>query len=568
MTQIYSQELGRYQLDSLYTKFLQIRAPELLGQKYQPIPLSIEDRKCGFGIVNEVKSNFDNFTFEQRQILKQILYRPPDMQKSIISPSGFFRVHFDTTNFNGNGIPSYVPGWSIDQNVSEVAKALDSAYNFEVNYIGFLPPPSDDVAGGDYRYDIYIINQSSQVYGYTEWENKVGPVNWTSFMVIDNDYSGYYSPGLDGMKVTVAHEFHHGIQVGSYAIYDANSPVRSADTFFYELTSTSMEEFVYDDVNDYYSYMHSYFNSTYKSFSDPTHSGYDMAIWNIYLVKIYDFQILKKQWELMPTQRAMYAISNSILDRNSNFAHDYNRFGIWTYYTGYRSIPNSPYFKEAENYPLIKPQSKISYPQYTYANVYAYAASNNFIQFGNTTNGDTLYAIVTNGDVSSLINDSSQTFPFTYTLFSDTLSGQRVLGDRYSANFEVANPVWWSVSEILNNILVREDSTQNSIIEDKEIFIFPNPCFYSKIPEGGISISFKTKVGEEADLNVYSVGMQLLFSSVLKTNPIITSDGKTFTGINWDGLDNNKNKLKSGVYICVIKIGEDILKGKVVIFNE
>jgi hypothetical protein len=143
MTQIYSQELGRYQLDSLYTKFLQIRAPELLEQNIQHVTLSLEDRKCGFGILNEVKSHFDNFTFEQRQILKKILYRPSDMQKSIISPSGFFRIHFDTTNSNGNGIPSYVPGWSIDQNVAEVAKALDSAYNFEVNFLGFPPPPPD-----------------------------------------------------------------------------------------------------------------------------------------------------------------------------------------------------------------------------------------------------------------------------------------------------------------------------------------------------------------------------------------------------------------------------------------
>jgi hypothetical protein len=39
-------------------------------------------------------------------------------------------------------------------------------------------------------------------------------------------------------------------------------------------------------------------------------------------------------------------------------------------------------------------------------------------------------------------------------------------------------------------------------------------------------------------------------------------------GISWDGFDNEKQKLGSGVYIYVIKQGDEIVKGKVVIFNE
>ena len=562
MTQIYSQELSRYQLDSLYTKFLQIRAPELLEQNIQHVTLSLEDRKCGFGILNEVKSHFDNFTFEQRQILKKILYRPSDMQKSIISPSGFFRIHFDTTNSNGNGIPSYVPGWSIDQNVAEVAKALDSAYNFEVNFLGFLPPPGDDVAGGDYRYDIYIIYQNQQVYGYTEWENNVGPVSWTSFMVIDNNYYGFSSSGLDGMKVTVAHEFHHGIQFGNYAVFDANSPIRSADTFFYELTSTSMEEFVYDDVNDYYYYINHYTNNPARIFSsnNTDHGdGYDLAIWNIYLVKNYGYGIIKRQWELMPTQRAMIAIGNSLLERNSNFTHDYNRFGIWTFFTNTRSVQGK-YFEEAANYPLVKNLSEKIYPQETQIDVYAKATSNNFVKFGNTTNGDSLYVIITNGDISSVLIDPTQTFQSTYTLFSDTISGQRILGDKYSANFEVGNPIWWSVSEILNGILVREDSTIISVGEPSGSFAFPNPFRYADV----ISISLNAKSGEILDFNVYSSDLKLIYSSQMLAVPLRNNT----IGINWDGMDNQDKKLASGVYIYVIKRGEDVIKGKVVIFNE
>ena len=169
--------------------------------------MTLEDRKCGFGIVTSIKSNIDLYTPEQQVVLQKILSRP-DLQTSIVSPSGFFRIHYDQTGFNS---PSYVSSLTADQNAAEVAKSLDSVYRFEVNYLGYLPPPGDNGAGGDNKYDIYIQNQGAGLYGYTEPESRVGQINWTSFIVIDNDYVGYYGTGINGMLVTVAHEFHHAI---------------------------------------------------------------------------------------------------------------------------------------------------------------------------------------------------------------------------------------------------------------------------------------------------------------------------------------------------------------------
>ncbi len=42
--------------------------------------------------------------------------------------------------------------------IDSVAIAADSAYNFEVNYLGYPPPPPDNGVGGDDKYDIYIEN--------------------------------------------------------------------------------------------------------------------------------------------------------------------------------------------------------------------------------------------------------------------------------------------------------------------------------------------------------------------------------------------------------------------------
>jgi hypothetical protein len=487
---------------------------------------------------------------EQQNILKPLLQRKVK-QKSIVSPSGFFRIHYDTT---GSQTPIYDPSLTTDENVYQVALAADSAYRFEVNYLGFPPPPPDFGEGGDDSYDIYITTADGN-YGFTTPETPLGNDKYTSYMEIHFSFQGSFAThGLNAMRVTVAHEFHHSIQMGNYIL-------RWEDSFFYELTSTSMEEFVFDNVNDYYAYMHSYFNSTYKPFPDPiSHNGYDMAIWNIYLVQNYDFGIIKRQWELMPTQRAMIAIGNSLLEKGSTFAHDYNRFGIWTFFTDTRSVQGK-YFEEAENYPLVRNHSDISYPQYTYLEVNdAKATSNNFLKFGNTTNGDSLYAIVTNGDISTVINNPTQPFQFTYTLFSDVSSGQRKLGNEYSANFVVTNPVWWSVSEILNGIIVREDSTIIPINELSGSLAFPNPFKYN----GNLSISFEGKLGEDVYFNVYSSDMVLVYS---RQEPAVSLLNNTI-GISWQGVDNDNKKLASGIYIYIIKRGDDILKGKVVIFNE
>jgi len=498
-------------------------------------------------MINQIKHNLERFTPEQQKNLKKILDRKVK-QTSLVSPSGFFRIHYDTT---GSQVPNYSSSLTILENVQQVAIAADSAFNFEVNFLGYPKPPYDNGGGGDNLYDIYITTADGN-YGFTEQETHLGNEKYTSFMEIHYNFQGqaFATHGLAAMRVTVAHEFHHSIQMGNYIL-------RWDDTYFYELTSTSMEEFVFDDVNDYYAYLPNYFNNPDKSF--PNNAGYNLAHWNIYLQKNFDYDIIKRQWELMPDQRAILAIGNSILERGSTFAREYNRFGIWTYYTDYRSVQGK-YFEEAENYPLIKNLAERTYPQQTYIDVFAESTSNNFIKFGNTTNGDILYAIVTNGDISSVINNPSETFQFRYTLFSDTSSGQRKLGDYYSANFEVSNPTWWSVSEILNGLVVREDSTILPGVNIAESFAFPNPFRYS----GNVSFSIEGKQGEPIDFNVYTSDMSLIYSSQEPASILINNTA----GISWNGLDNAGNKLASGVYIYIIKQGDEFLKGKIVIFNE
>lgn len=553
---INAQEFTTSQLDSLYTKFIQLRAPELLSQISQPAELTLEERKCGFAIVNDVKANLNSFTAEQQNILKTLFGRPTNLPTSIVSPSGFFRIHYDPS---GTNRPNYSAGLTVEENVAEVAKALDSVYRYEIDFLGFLPPPSDDNAGGDLKYDVYIQNQNSSVYGYTEWENKVGSVNWISFIVIDNDYTGYYSIGLNGMKVTVAHEFHHAIQLGNYSVFNGTNPYRSSDTFFYELTSTSMEEFVFDEINDYYAYMDSYFRRVDIAF--PNQNGYNLAIWNVFLVENFDFAILKRQWELIPSLKAILVINQSINEAGSSYQRELNKFGIWTFFTNFRSIPGK-YFQEAVNYPLVTPTFTIQFPSAP-PDMISAPTANNYVKFNISSNSDTLVAIVTNADAISAGENPNQFFDFNYTLFNDATSGQRELTSEYSSTFTVSNTSYWAVSEVLNNQLIREDSL--IVLPANNIdFAYPNPFNYYLLAEALVFFPFNANVGETVDFNVYSIDMQLRYSK--EANIQILPGGQT--GVIWNGIDTNSDKLASGVYIYIIKQGDEVVKGKFVIFNE
>lgn len=553
----FSQNLNQFQLDSLYNKFIQLRAPELLPQPDLPADLTLEDRKCGFEIVNSIKSNIDLFSQEQQNVLKTFFTRPV-LQTSVVSPSGFFRIHYDVT---GSNRPSYVSVWTVDQNVAEVAKALDSVYRFEVGYLGFLAPPSDGTGGGDDKYDVYIQNQGGGVYGYTEWENKVGSVNWTSFMVIDNDYAGYYSTGLNGMRATAAHEFHHGIQLGNYSVLNGTSPFRSSDTFFYEITSTSMEEFVFDDINDYYAYLDSYFRRTDIAF--PKQNGYNLAIWNIFIRDNFGYSLLKRQWELIPSLTAILAINQSLNEITTSFPRELNKFGIWTYFTNFRRIPGK-YFEEGGNYPLVIPNFTIQYPSAP-PDMKSAPTANNFVRYNIPANSDTLIAIVTNADAFAANDNPSQLFSFQYMLYANPSAGQRKLNETYSADFSESNSGFWSVSEVLNNILIMED-TLKIPPQGNVGYAFPNPFYYSKGYLTGpmIFFPFDSNVGEKVDFNVYSVNMELQYSSEKSIQ--LLSGGQR--GISWDVVDYNKKMLSSGVYIYVLKKGDELVKGKVVIFNE
>ncbi|MEJ5351125.1 MAG: MXAN_6640 family putative metalloprotease [Melioribacteraceae bacterium] len=523
-------------LDSLYSEFLRIKGIQS-GRKFT-IALSDTQRiKCGFGIVNEVKLNFNRFTPKQQTVIAQQSTRPAT-DTSIVTPSGKFRIHFNKTGIHA---PKY--------DLNELALAADSAYNYEVNILKYPPPPADFGQGGDDKYDIYIQNLSGGLYGYTEIETSIGKDKFTSYTVIDNDYSDTFTKGIDGAKVSVAHELHHAIQIGNY-VY------RTSDQFYYEITSTSMEEFVFDSINDYYAYMPSFFRNPQRSFS--YNDGYNLAIWNIFLKERFGFDIIKRIWEYMPDERALNAIAGAITDYGSTFKNEFALFGQWIYFTNYRTIPNK-YFKEAENYPMIKASMTVTFiPPSSSIDILSEPVSTNYLIFVDNAKAvpDTFVTIISNSDLTQGISNPNSTLLFKYILSNQSGNGYKHIIDDYYSKIECDNSFLLTESNILNNKLIND----GQIITEEVDYAFPQPFRYST--DDYIYFPAERTKSGYANLYVYSVDMDLIYSGEHK----IYSSDKTV--IKWDARNNEMKKLATGIYFYVVSSGDNIKKGKFVIYND
>jgi hypothetical protein len=181
-------------------------------------------------------------------------------------------------------------------------------------------------------------------------------------MEVHKDFAGFPSEGLEGLKVTAAHEFHHAIQ------YCYN--VRYEDYFFFEMTSTWIEDFIYPEINDYYQYLPYFFssvsNTTFDIYNFSTLFPYGNTLYVQMLEKQFGAGIVQEIWEQIKDVPAMDAI-NMILSNapyNITWLESFSDYGVWLYYTGSRAIPGT-FFEDAAQYPQVQIRSndKINFYQ-------------------------------------------------------------------------------------------------------------------------------------------------------------------------------------------------------------
>ncbi len=297
----------------------------------------------------------DASTEDQR--LKLVQRPRPSTRHSLITPSGLFRVHYDTDGRNavnpddddGNGIPDYI---------DLAATILDSIWVLQVEQLGYNPPPSDNGLGGGDEYDVYVADLARgggcglpySLYGCA-FPGTSGATTY-SHLEIDNNFTDpnyKQTRGLDALRVTIAHEFHHAIQFGYYA--------HGAGNWWQESTSTWMEEVAYPHIDDYLQYLTYFLGEPQRALNsglEGRNHTYGSAIFSHFLDQRYNRKLNRQIWEEVGRRKSIDLDHFDRVIRQvepGGLGVAMGEFAVWNYFTGSRH--RDKYYVEADKYPFV-----------------------------------------------------------------------------------------------------------------------------------------------------------------------------------------------------------------------
>lgn len=262
---------------------------------------AVQAQRCQTGIRHAVRLDWEKLQTSTQKTLAKELSKPVLSGERTCTPvGGHFTIHYATSgsdapdpkDVNANNVPDWV---------ETVAGVFEYVYDVEVTRMGYRTPPGSS-------YHVYLRDLVPQrAYGFTN--NDGAPAfpatSVASYIEIDRAFTssiftanGLYSPE-QLLRITAAHEFHHAIQYG-YNYY--------FDIWFAEMTSTWMEDEVYDSVNQLYSYLPNYLPRVGTlSLSAPIggNSEYGRWIFNRYLTETQGSRTaIRSMWEELGTRAA------------------------------------------------------------------------------------------------------------------------------------------------------------------------------------------------------------------------------------------------------------------------
>ena len=311
----------------LFNRAAAVFRPDLLPANS---PYFHERAVCGTPVIMALATRWSSLSGQTQQAFAHVFQRPA-MTDSMVSAGGRFRVHYDTrgrhavspADDNRNRVPDYV---------EEVAATFDAVWELQVGRLGYRDPLDD----GDGLFDVYVQQLgTSGVYGQT-WPNRLGGPVTSAYLTVDNDYSDriYATRGLDGLRVTVAHEFFHAVQFA----YNARDL-----TWWHESTATWMEDVAYDDVNDYFQYTRFVLDSPAVSldWQPSLQDGhqYGACIYVHYLDQVFGRRTIRETWEgLGERNTSSYDIDKlNPAVPTGGFSGTLPGYVTWNYFTGTRA---------------------------------------------------------------------------------------------------------------------------------------------------------------------------------------------------------------------------------------
>lgn len=535
--------------------------PEQFLQILEGKNISEIAHKCGTHLVLELRNS--ELSEKEKLRLNKISERPAN-QFSFTVPNSKFTIHYDTSgkkavsleDTDNSGIPDFV---------ESMLEIFDSVYRFEIDTLGYVAPPIS-LALGSGKYDIYVEEFNGGVYAFTDSDEQN---KFNSYIRMDNNYeeNSYFTKGLDALKVTAAHEFLHMVQFGMLG-----ETVLNEEIPFAEMSAVWMEDVMFDEVNDYYNYLEGFFKSPETFlFSGGNNYRFGAAIWCHFLEEKFGREIIRDIWSGITQTKRNYHFTDELLQSSfgTDFENSYNEFVVWTFYTNSRAIKGK-FFEEALNFPETyfshnfdwtgiatsvsfgTPELHAFLPPISYKN---FKISKNF----STEISQEFKLFPLKDKVQFLSLGFSKGSPIIDTL-SITDSAEKInltLQENalYLISSQFSDKNEFALELVSSKIGVASDKF---MLKHKEILDFRQENSLKVIVS--IEDCGSCTGSEEPEI--------LIFSSSGKKVRKITSNSppENFQfSLIWDGTNSQKQRVATGVYILLARIGSKVQKSKVAV---
>jgi hypothetical protein len=571
--------------------------------------------KCGTPLVYEIKMNWPNLSEPARQKIAGFMTGSrPVLDEYYDTPDGYFRLHYTRSGGDAVNMSFGVGAGNVPNYVLRCAALMDTVVQTEITALGYRFPVSDHEARAqeDPRFDIYMRNLGSNFYGLTYPDTLVSKpelgVYWlTSWMEISSDYTrliGYRDRPFEAMAVTLAHEFFHSIQ-WTYDAEEAEYRDDAYHSWFHEVSSTWMEDVVFDRVDDFHSYLTHFFHHPWISLrvigdkydpqADQFHP-YAACVWAMFLSERYDINVMHDVWERCGARRGFNtfdAFEWALAERGASFPAAWAEFLVWNYFTGSRWRSWS--YQEGADFahPSWAPPFDGQISDSLVAHHSEYPVEGSSSRLRPAYNSDELA-----GTYISFLppppGDTAMDFHFLLTpdSFDQWMvvtagigpSGKPVIN--YTA--DIFDPVtladWTQYDEVLvvvspfkssptQDVLDRDLSFRYSVLDTIEsqkgisTTVYSNPLF---LKAAGEAPKFRVDVSLERPLPV-SMHIYTVDGILVRGAPdpgMSYAAGRRRVSLLWDGTNRNQKTVASGIYLALVQFGDKHEVIKVAVRND
>ncbi|UCC81221.1 MAG: hypothetical protein JSW64_07655 [Candidatus Zixiibacteriota bacterium] len=284
-----------------------------------------------------------------------------------------FLIHYDTSGDSACFEPDIDvnPADGHPDYINDLLDIFEYVWEYEVEFLNYVGPLTDNGRGGDDRLDVYLVNLGSGVFGFTIPDpDSFNQYQMPGYIEIDNDFAGTHYGGsletvLQAARVTAAHEFFHTVQYAydetEFDFIDVNIPA-TYKPWWLEASSTWMEDIVFDDVNDYLFYLPFFLPFPHMSLGTfsyvwgtvESYHPYGACVWPIYLSEKYGVDIIRRIWEGCATVQGynLLNVTDSLMRfRSSSLEKAFLEFAVWNIKVGEYADPDSSY-DEGESFPF------------------------------------------------------------------------------------------------------------------------------------------------------------------------------------------------------------------------